>query len=58
MRNSLNVKRIMRDSVRMYFAPLTGAYKGIRDELKRLEAESDRQRQEEAKAHSQGRAAH
>jgi len=38
----------------MYFAPLTGAYKGIRDEIRRLDAESNRHRKEEAKAQSQG----
>jgi hypothetical protein len=47
-KSSLNVRRILRDAARMYFAPLTGAYKGIRDEYRRLDAEADRQREAEA----------
>jgi hypothetical protein len=33
------VRRIFRDSVRMYFAPLVGAIKGIRAEYARLDRE-------------------
>ena len=50
MKTSLNLKRIAFDSVRRYFAPLTGAYKGVRDEYRRLDAEADRARQIETAA--------
>lgn len=33
----LNIRRIFRASVRAYFAPLTGAFKGIREELRRTD---------------------
>lgn len=49
MKSNLNLKRIARDSIRMYFAPLTGAYKGIRDEMRRIDADSNRNRQQEAR---------
>jgi hypothetical protein len=48
MKTSLNIKRIARDSVLRYFAPLTGAYKGIREEYRRLDAEANRAREVEA----------
>ena len=50
MKTSLNIQRIARESVLRYFAPLTGAYKGIRDEYRRLDAEANRARQAEAEA--------
>lgn len=44
-----NLRRIVRESVRMYFAPLTGAWKGVRDELRRVDDEIiERRREEEA----------
>ncbi|MBV7542158.1 hypothetical protein [Acidovorax sp. sic0104] len=33
----LDLRRIFLNSVRVYFAPLTGAFKGIRDELRRTD---------------------
>lgn len=49
MKTNLNLKRIARDSIRMYFAPLTGAYKGIREEMRRIDADSSRNRLQEAR---------
>lgn len=33
----LNIRRIFLNSVRAYFAPLTGAYKGILEEVRRTD---------------------
>lgn len=44
MESSLDIGWIVRHAVRMYFAPLTGAYEGIRDEYRRLDAEADQHR--------------
>ena len=44
-KSSINVRRIMRNSVRLYFAPLIGALKGIRSELHRADREAARHRQ-------------
>jgi hypothetical protein len=33
---SHTMRRILRNAIRLYFAPLTGAYHGVRDELKRI----------------------
>lgn len=33
----LNIGRIFLNSVRVYFAPLTGAFKGIREEIRRTD---------------------
>lgn len=33
----IDVKKIFIDSLRMYFAPLAGAFKAIKDEMKKLE---------------------
>lgn len=35
MKITINFRKAMRDSVRMYFAPLTGAVHGVRTELRR-----------------------
>ncbi len=40
-------RRVARDSLRMYFAPLTGAFKGIRHEWRRLDRELDSRRRDE-----------
>jgi len=48
------LRRMVRDSILMYFAPLKGAYKGIRDELRLATQEADR-RKEEPESRSQGR---
>ncbi|EER62336.1 hypothetical protein AcdelDRAFT_0020 [Acidovorax delafieldii 2AN] len=41
---SLQLRRIFRDSLRLYFAPLAGAYKGIKVELRRVDLEIARGR--------------
>ncbi len=33
--NKIHFRRVVRNSVRMYFAPLTGAIQGVRSELRR-----------------------
>ena len=42
--------RVMRDSFRMYFAPLTGAFKGIRAELKSVDLEIQQRRMAESQS--------
>jgi hypothetical protein len=37
MKTMLGMRRIMRDSLRLYFAPLTGVIKGIRAEWQKVE---------------------
>lgn len=49
MKAKVQVRRVMRDSIRMYFAPLTGAFKGIRAELHRTDREIERRRKAEEK---------
>lgn len=51
MKLNEDLRRVMGDSVRTYFAPLTGAYKGIRQELRRVEL--DAQKRRERKAHQE-----
>ena len=46
---SLQIRRIFRDSLKLYFAPLTGAYKGIKNELLRVDREIERDRCAQAK---------
>lgn len=48
---STYMRRMMRDSVRIYFAPLKGALKGMRIEMHRAEREAVRHRQGDTKAH-------
>jgi len=50
MKQPTQVRRVMRDSIRMYFAPLTGAIKGIRAELHRADREVQRNRSAESQA--------
>lgn len=38
------LRRIARNSIRTYFAPLNGAIKGIRAELRRVDRDTRRQR--------------
>lgn len=47
MKLSIHVRRVMRDSIRVYFAPLTGAIKGIREELQRADRQIERNRRTE-----------
>jgi hypothetical protein len=39
MKTSINIRRVMKDSFRLYFAPLTGAFKGVRAEFRRGDRE-------------------
>jgi len=39
MKAKTNFKRIIVNSIRLYFAPLTGAYKAVRSELTRISNE-------------------
>lgn len=36
MKRTTNIRKIFMDSVRLYFAPLTGAIKGVRSEALRI----------------------
>lgn len=47
VKQKIQVKRIVRDSIRVYFAPLVGAYKGIRSEMRRAQRQVERHRQVE-----------
>jgi len=49
VKTTIHVRRVVRDSIRMYFAPLTGAVKGIREELQRTDREIERRRATEKK---------
>lgn len=49
MKSNIDVRRVFRDSVRLYFAPLTGAIKGIRAELRRADQEIAQHRSEESR---------
>lgn len=57
MSNQTHFKRIAQDSLRMYFAPLTGAFKGIRQELKHVDRAIDRRREAEQRKESRRQAA-
>jgi len=39
MKTKTNFKRIILNSIRLYFAPLTGAYKAVRSEVERISNE-------------------
>ena len=41
MKIRLSFRRILKDSVQLYFAPITGAAKGIRDEFRRIDQQID-----------------
>ena len=47
MKLSSEIRRLMLNSIRMYFAPLIGAFKGIRAEMHRVDREIALQRQDE-----------
>ena len=42
---NINLRRIVRNSFRLYFAPLIGAYKGAKDEIRSVLKEIERDRQ-------------
>ncbi len=43
MKTSINIRKVIRDSVRLYFAPLTGAYKAVRREVHRINREQHKE---------------
>jgi hypothetical protein len=47
MKTMLSMRRIKQESLRMYFAPLTGAFKGIRAEWQQVDREIQRRRDTE-----------
>lgn len=49
MKTTINVRRVAKDSIRMYFAPLTGAFKGIRDEVRRNDRDIAKRTNEDKK---------
>jgi hypothetical protein len=49
MRLNEEVRRLMGQSVRAYFAPLTGAFKGIRQEFHRLDQVAKLHREREVR---------
>ena len=50
MKQLMQVRRIMRDSIRVYFAPLTGAFKGIKAELQLVDRDIQHRRNSEPNA--------
>ncbi len=50
MKLTRRYRRIFWESVRLYFAPVTGAVKGICAELRRVEREMARNRRQERQA--------
>lgn len=40
MKSTIKVHDVVRNSIRMYFAPLIGAFKGVRKEMRRTEREN------------------
>lgn len=43
MKSKSNIRKIVRNSVRLYFAPLTGAFKAVRSETNRISREQHRE---------------
>jgi hypothetical protein len=52
MKTKLNVRRIIRNSVRLYFAPLTGAYKAVRSETNRISREQHKESNNQGAQHA------
>lgn len=50
MKKSAYLRRIVKDSIRMYFAPITGAYRGIRVEFKKVDREILKHRNDESQS--------
>lgn len=46
-----NLRRVFRNSVRLYFAPITGAIKEVRRELDRISREQHRQHDTQVSKH-------
>jgi len=49
MDTKLDHKQMFKDSLRLYFAPLVGAFKGVRDEMRRISARQESQDKQIAK---------
>ncbi len=49
MKLSIGLRRVLKDSVRMYFAPLTGAFNGVRTEVRRMDREIAKRTSEDRK---------
>jgi hypothetical protein len=47
LKQTLYLRRVFKDSVRMYFAPITGAIKGVKSEFRRCDREIARRAREE-----------
>lgn len=43
MKTNMDIRRIFRNSVRLYFAPITGAIKEVRSEMNRIHREQHQQ---------------
>ena len=43
MKTTMNIRKIFRNSVRLYFAPLTGAVRAVRYEWRRIEKQHQRE---------------
>jgi len=43
MKTKTNIRRIVRNSVRLYFAPITGAFKAVRGEMNRISREQHKE---------------
>ena len=50
MKFMIHLRRVIKDNIRIYFAPLTGAFKGMRAEWRRIDREIQRKRPAESKA--------
>jgi hypothetical protein len=50
MKFMIHLRRVTKNSIRIYFAPLTGAFKGMRAEWRRIDLEIQRNREAESKA--------
>ncbi|MDR2195737.1 MAG: hypothetical protein LBE50_03940 [Gallionellaceae bacterium] len=52
MKTTINLRRVFRDSVRLYFAPLTGAFNAVRSESRRISREQQRRHENRETPHA------
>jgi len=52
MKTNMNIRKIFRNSVRLYFAPLTGAYHAVCRELNRIHREQHQPDVDQKKLHA------
>lgn len=52
MKTKTNIRKIFRNSVRLYFAPLTGAFKAVRSESNRISREQHRHSDNQSAQHA------